>query len=167
LTDTTRTDGGTVGAGADGIAAHVTQNRIGAVAVRHNLQIPPRWDLSQERAFIENLLNTRLAAFLVFFGIINAGGWSVSSHPYLQAIILTIGAGITWALTYLIGREQAKLDAILKILMTDPEHPAAVVNAMMGRAPDGRWIAGYILPAACAAVVTLAAALGWTGHLPD
>ena len=40
---------------------------------------PPVWDMSQERAFIETLLNQRFNFFLAFFSLVIVGAWGAGA----------------------------------------------------------------------------------------
>lgn len=46
----------------------------------------PVWDMSQERAFIENLLGQRFNFFLVFFSLTVAGSVNAKAQIHLQII---------------------------------------------------------------------------------
>ena len=63
------------------------------VKVRNNDSISPRWDISQERAFIETLLGQRFNFFLVFFALISAGALNARGWPsWVQSAVLALGA---------------------------------------------------------------------------
>ena len=117
----------------------------------------PRWDLSQERAFLENLLGQRANFLLIFFGITLAGGVNARDVPTVQNSIFILGAMISFLLTLAIGRTQKKLDIIINLLKQDPIHPIAVIDAIAGPGGSKRRIIGYALPWLC--TVALAAAV--------
>src|ERR1041385_7112222 len=105
----------------------------------------PRWDMSQERAFLENLLGQRFNFLLVFFSIFVAGGVQAREWPFLQACVVSIGAIISLCLMLAVGRTQEKLDIILGILLKDPSDPAAISNAL-ATGKSRRKIIGYLAP---------------------
>jgi hypothetical protein len=67
------------------------------------------WDLSQERALIENLLCQRFNFLLVFYSLIVAGAFTTSSQRNFN-IVLTVGAIISSLFALPIARAQHKLD---------------------------------------------------------
>ena len=87
----------------------------------------PVWDMSQERAFIENLLNHRFNFFLVFFSIVLAGAVNAKTQTHLQ-IILGLGSVICVLFAMVLRRSQEKLDLILNDLFTDESHPYTIID---------------------------------------
>lgn len=119
----------------------------------------PRWDISQERQFVETILGQRFNFFLVFFALICAGALNAREWAsYLQTSILTLGALICFALALAIMRAQHKLDLILAELGKDSRHPFTFINARAGRW-SMRWLIGYGVPVACTAALAIAAIL--------
>ena len=53
--------------------------------------LSPVWDMSQERVFIENLLNQQFSFFLVVFSIVLAGALNSRAQFHLQ-IVLSMGS---------------------------------------------------------------------------
>jgi hypothetical protein len=124
----------------------------------------PRWDLSQERAFIENLLGQRFNFLLVFFSIFIAGAVQARDWPLLQAIVLSLGAAIALCLMLAIGRTQQKLDIVLGLLFSDYTHPATIVNNLAGRGSRRRMV-GYVVPCICFASLLLWPIIAWTQYV--
>jgi len=120
----------------------------------------PVWDMSQERVFIENLLNQRFNFFLVVFSVVLAG--SINSKAQLQMqIILSIGAIITCLLSTVLGRSQEKLDLVLADLFSDPSHPAAIINKRAKEGGRRRRLVGKWIPRLCCAILIIGAVLAW------
>jgi hypothetical protein len=119
----------------------------------------PRWDISQERAFIENLLVQRVNFLLVFFSIFIAGAVNARKDLILQTGVLTLGAIIAFLLAWAILRTQKKLDFILENL--PPSHPHRIIDNEL---PTGsyRHFVGYFIPCICFAAIALWALCGWT-----
>ncbi len=113
---------------------------------------PSKWDMSNERAFIENLLSQRFNFFLVFFTLVVAGSLSAKTQVHLQ-IVLTFGAVICWLLSLTLFRSQEKLDLILADLFHDESHPAKVINDR-AKGRSRRRIVGYYIPILCCLFLT-------------
>ena len=116
----------------------------------------PRWDISQERAFVENLLGQRFNFLLVFFSIFIAGAVNIKTDPVLRAAVLTLGATIAFFLAWAILRTQRKLDVILRNL--HPSHPHKIIEE---RLPTGRYFVGYVIPWICFVALFLWAFYSW------
>lgn len=116
----------------------------------------PRWDISQERAFVENLLGQRFNFLLLFFSIFVAGAVNAREAPVLQATVLSLGAIIALFLALAIWRTQRKLDLILARL--GKTHPASFTDRHLR---SGRHFIGFYIPPACCAALTLGALYGW------
>lgn len=106
------------------------------------------WDISEERAFIENLLSQRFNFFLVFFSLVIAGAMSAPSQLFFQTI-LTLGALICWLLALTVFRSQQKLDVLLSKIFEDKSHPATEANDACLNKGSRRKIIGYIIPKIC------------------
>ncbi len=92
-----------------------------------NVSLSPVWDTSQERAYMENLLNQRVGFFLVFFALVVAGAVNAKTRE-LQLAILASGLLIA-ALLYLpICRASAKVDLLVKALLACRSHPAKLAD---------------------------------------
>ena len=124
----------------------------------------PRWDISQERAFLEALLGQRFNFLLVFFSIFIAGAVNIKNDRILlpavilQPAVLTLGAIIAFFLAWAILRTQKKLDVILENL--HPSHPHAIIERRM-KLQTGRYFVGYVIPWICFTALALWAAYDW------
>jgi len=108
----------------------------------------PVWDMSQERAFIENLLGQRFNFFLVFFSLVIAGSVNSKTQLHLQ-IILGIGATICVLLATTLARSQEKLDLILNDLYSDPSHPVTIINKRAKPSGSRRKVISSVIPRLC------------------
>jgi len=120
----------------------------------------PVWDMSQERVFIENLLNQEFSFFLVVFSIVLAGALNAKVQFHLE-IVLTLGSIVIVLLSTVLARTEEKLDLILADLFADPSHPATIINERAKRGGSRRRLIGLWLPRLCSAVLILAAVLAW------
>jgi hypothetical protein len=114
----------------------------------------PTWDMSQERAFIENLLSQRFNFFLVFFSIVIAGAVNAKLQSHLH-IILGIGFLVCVLLALTLDRSQEKLDLILEELFADEKHPACIINKKATIGCSRRQIIGYTIPRLCCSLLLL------------
>jgi hypothetical protein len=124
----------------------------------------PVWDMSQERAFVENLLNQRFSFFLVVFSLVLSGAINAKVQLHLQ-IVLTLGATVTLLFASVLGRSQEKLDLILADLFSDPSHPAAIIDKRAKKRGSRRRLIGIWIPRMCWAVLAVGAVLAWMGLL--
>jgi hypothetical protein len=120
------------------------------------------WDLSKERAFMENLLNQRFNFYLLFFSIVVAGALSARTQVMLN-LILSIGFIICCLLMATLMRAQQKLDLILERLFESADHPVAVINRMATAGFSVRKTIGYVIPILCCAVLAVGVALAFLG----
>jgi hypothetical protein len=120
------------------------------------------WDMSQERAFIENLLSQRFNFSMVFFSLIIAGSLSTKSVDNFK-IILSIGSIISWLLSLTIYRAQYKFDLIFEELLKDPNHPVTIINKLANKGESRRKLIGNTIPTICSAFLTFAAILSLIG----
>jgi len=125
----------------------------------------PVWDMSQERAFLENLMNQRFTFFIVFFCAIVAGVVNAKSE-FIAKLLLTLGSVLTVLFAAIILRSHKKLDLILDDLKTDKTHPATVIDRRAGRG-SVRWILGWGIPLLCCAVLIIGSVLAFMGKLPS
>lgn len=116
----------------------------------------PRWDVSQERAFIETLLGQRMGFLLVFFGLVIAGAVNARTLPIVQFSILACGTLFAAMLALAIGRAQKKLDLLLSVLKQDPHHPVTIIDEMAGPSGSKRKLIGYAIPWLCVLALTCA-----------
>jgi disulfide bond formation protein DsbB len=124
----------------------------------------PVWDMSQERAFTENLLNQRFSFFLVVFSLVLAGSINSKAQLHLQ-VVLTLGAIVTGLFASVLGRSQEKLDLILADLFSDTTHPATVIDKRAKKGGSRRRLIGVWIPRICSAVLIVGAVLAWLGVL--
>jgi hypothetical protein len=125
----------------------------------------PDWNMSQERAFIENLLAQRFNFFLVLFSLVIAGSVNAKTQTHLQ-IILGIGLVICSLIALVLRRSQQKLDIILAELFADQSHPAAIVDNIAKRSQLGgsrRGLIGIWIPRLCCAILFIGFALSVLG----
>ncbi|HVZ16142.1 MAG TPA: hypothetical protein VG897_03420 [Terriglobales bacterium] len=94
------------------------------------------WSMSEERAFIENLLCTRINFFLVTFALILTAAFT-AKYPGRTAI-LWAGLVICLLMWRAIHRAHVKHDWIMQQLYSIPTHPAAIVNDAVKGESAGR-----------------------------
>ncbi len=124
----------------------------------------PVWDMSQERAFIENLLGQRFNFFLIFFSLVVAGALNAKSQLHFQ-IVLTIGGIICGLFAQVLARSQQKLDLILDDLFQDSTHPARIIDDRAKPKRGKRKIIGILIPQICVSVLVMGAIFAWFGLL--
>ncbi len=122
----------------------------------------PVWDMSQERAFIENLLARRFNFFLVFFSIVMAGSVNAKTQPQLQ-IVLGIGSAICVLFAMVLARSQEKLDLCLEDLFTDLSHPAKIIDQRASQGGSRRRVLGIWIPRLCCAILIIGFILSLCG----
>ena len=121
------------------------------------------WTMSDERAFIENLLCTRFNFFLVFFSLVLAGAIAASDPTHFKTV-LCLGTMICVPFALTIARAQAKLDIALAELFGRYEHPAKILNDACPGISMRRWI-GYWIPILCCVALVVGAILALCGIL--
>ena len=127
---------------------------------------PASWDMSQERAFMENLFCQRFNFFLIVFTVV-LGGAATATTPTKQTAILSVGCLLCLLIWLTIFRNYTKLMAILKQLHKNPNHPVAIVGRLVkqelfGNAWGVNWIIGITIPLLCIAILVVATLLSWT-----
>ena len=127
-------------------------------------KVSPVWDMSQERAFIENLLARRFNFFLVFFSIVLAGSVNAKTQVQLQ-IVLGIGSIICVLFTMVLARSQEKLDLILQDLFSDESHPATIIDRRASKGGSRRQYRGVWIPRLCCTVLIAGFVLALLGVL--
>ncbi|MBC7621863.1 MAG: hypothetical protein H7232_00585 [Aeromicrobium sp.] len=135
---------------------------------RYREKTSPVWDMSQERVFIEQLLNHRFNFFLILFSVTIAGAVNVKSQGALVAI-LAVSLLIEFLLMLVLARSQHKLDLILLQFESDSFHPVTVINRLAkgdSKTKSRRHIVGLLIPRLCCVLLLvgfLAAATNqWT-----
>lgn len=125
----------------------------------------PVWDMSQERVFIETLLNQRFNFFLIFFSLVVGGALNTKVQLHFQ-LVLTLGTLVCLLFAAVLERSQEKFDLIFKDLHTDLTHPLTIIDR---RARSGgsrrKWI-GRFIPAVCCVGLITASCAAWLGWLP-
>lgn len=112
-----------------------------------------KWDFSQERVFIENLLCQRFNFFIITFSLIVAGAVS-SKNKFELVSILTAGLLLLSFLGFTVYRIYVKAIIVLIILHNTEGHTVKI-SGMIER--EGKWplsfpvndIIGYIVPILC------------------
>lgn len=127
-------------------------------------QTSPLWDMSQERAFMENLLGQRFNFFLVFFSLVVAGSVNSKTQFHLQ-IVLGIGAAICVLLATTLARSQEKLDLILTDLLSDPSHPVTIINNRAKPNGSRRKVISSVIPRVCCLLLLVGFVCALTGTL--
>lgn len=124
------------------------------------------WTMSQERAFLEDLVSKRFHFFIVMFFAIVAGGVA-SNDQHKLIVVLVLGALICSAFSLTVYRAHVKLDQALKLLHAEADHPVRIlgeatkklgVKGLFGVA----WIVG-VLPLVLSLVLIVAASLAYFG----
>ena len=117
-----------------------------------------KWDVNQERVFLENLMQTRFNFFLVVFGLwIASVARIIEKMPKL--VILIFGTVVCFLLWLTIRRICQKVTAALNIIMADETHPATRVALAAGKSRFLRlrsnYLIGYIIPLLCISLLAL------------
>ena len=119
------------------------------------------WDLSQERAFMENLFCQRFNFFILVFSLVLAGAASANTQLKLVSL-LWIGLVLCILVGLTVYRNYVKLNWILEALHGLPSHPVARTEAgikvlgkkkLFGVNP----IIGIVIPSICCLVLLVAA----------
>jgi hypothetical protein len=126
-----------------------------------------KWNLSQERAFQEDLMYRGFHMFMIFFTLVMGGSVSARSQQNL-CIILTLGTFISLAMMLPIYRARVKLLFILRILHRIEQHPVAKVGRLL-HASGGLTsysvvhMIGLWIPLMCCATLLFGAILAYAG----
>jgi hypothetical protein len=115
------------------------------------------WDMSQERAFIENLFCQRFNFFIVIFSLVIAGAASANTQTKLSAI-LSIGFVLCLLVALTIYRIYVKLIWILKELHQLKGHPVeassvGIKKLKMPKLFRVNWIIGWCVPVLCCLIL--------------
>jgi hypothetical protein len=134
-----------------------------------NISSNETWDMSQERAFIENLFCQRFNFFIVIFSLVIAGAASANTQEKLSAI-LWIGFILCFFVALTIYRIYVKLIWILKSLHKLKEHPvgassAGIKELRMPKLFGVNWIIGWFIPALCCVILLIGAIQSCRGIL--
>lgn len=120
----------------------------------------PVWDMSQERAYMETLLNQRFNFLLVLFSLIIAGAINSKVQLHLQ-LILTIGTIIIFLFGSVLRRSQEKLDLAIADIFTDETHPATILNRRAKRGGSRRKLIGVYIPWFVQITLAVGTVLAW------
>ena len=126
----------------------------------------PIWDMSQERAFMETLMNQRFNFFLVFVALILNAAVNSESERYFKWI-LTIGCAIAALLGWTILRAHLKMNTIFMVLKKDDFHPLKFVDDQHNLRFSARWILGFGIPCMAVVILILMAIGAWFEWMPS
>ncbi|MGB8420862.1 helix-turn-helix domain-containing protein [Paraburkholderia sp.] len=140
----------------------------------------PVWDMSQERVFLESLMNQRFNFFVVFFSVVIAGAANAKSQRFLQ-LILTFGFIVELLICPLIYRAQFKLNLIVEYLESDLSHPMTIIDAKVKTKTKGirrllthprirMHVMGTVAPSICCCILlagAMASMAGWLEAPPQ
>jgi hypothetical protein len=121
------------------------------------------WDMSDEREFIENLLNQRFNFFLIFYSLVLLAALGAKADSHLRFIIW-FGFFICILLAWTIWRAQQKVDAALTKHLFKSAHPAHTLNDEV-KGPSARWVLGYLIPPLCTLTLLVGGILAQSGRL--
>lgn len=124
----------------------------------------PVWDMSQERVFMETLMNQRFNFFLVFIGLILNAAVNSQDDTYFRGI-LVLGSVIALLLTWPIFRAHRKLDTIFLLLKKDVLHPLAFVDSQHKGGWSARWLLGWGIPGLAAFILVVLAVAAICGGI--
>ena len=115
----------------------------------------PVWDMSQERVFMETLLNQRVNFFLVLFSITVAGGINADLGWRLCTILL-LGTVLSILLMMALNRNQEKLSLIFAELEKDTSHPVTIIDKKAKPNGSRQRMVSIWLPRICVTLLVLA-----------
>jgi hypothetical protein len=120
------------------------------------------YDLADERAATENLLNQRLGLFLIVFAIIIVGVVATDKKIYFLSILF-IGAVICWVLAYTIIRLAKKIGILTKEINSFAGASSSKIEKGGGK--TARILLGYFVPIFCSTLLFLIFVVGSSGFL--
>ncbi len=126
-------------------------------------KLSPVWDMSQERAFMEQLMNQRINFFLITFALIVAGTANAKTQILLQ-FILSFGTILCLLLSISIYRSTTKVAEIFRYIKKDATHPLTIIDKAVGGF-SVRGILGYLLPTLCTLFLLALCLLSFCGKL--
>ena len=117
-----------------------------------------KWDVNQERVFLENLMQARFNFFLVVFGFWLVGIASIT-EKVPKLVFLAFGILICALLWLTVRRICQKVIVALDIIRADKMHPATQVDSAAGlsriiKVSSNRLI-GYIIPVICISMLVI------------
>lgn len=126
----------------------------------------PVWDMSQERQFMETLMNQRFNFFVAFVGLILVAAVNSHDDTYFK-VILWIGFIFAALLSYSILRSFVKLNTAFEYLKNLGEkHPMAHVDSKHNKGQKMKWpfakwrakhLIGWVIPFASTALLGISA----------
>jgi hypothetical protein len=126
------------------------------------------WSLSQERAFMEDLVQKRFHFLLLVLFFVVAGALAATSQTRLK-LILTAGLVIFALVSATVFRAYVKLDELLKILHQDESHPISILQKRIKARRCGlfgvQWMIGALIPGLITLCLLFVTALVWMGCL--
>ena len=129
------------------------------------------WDMSQERAFMENLFCQRFNFFLIVFSVV-LGSAATATNQNKQTAVLGLGCFLCALIALTMYRIYAKLMAILGQLHRTPDHPVSIIgnlvkHQLLSSLGGVNWIVGWFIPLVCTVILAIATWQSSTGRLND
>ena len=121
------------------------------------------WTWSEEREFVENVINQRFNFLLVLFAFILTAATQVNSEFQLQ-VLLWLGVLTVVPVSVTIAAASSALEGIFRELFKDASHPA-IQSQPTFPFPRARLLIGYVVPAVCSLTMIVGALFASTGHL--
>lgn len=122
----------------------------------------PVWDMSQERVFMEKMLNQRVNFLLLIFSITVAGAVN-SKTDWALRIILFCGSLISLLLTSALNRNQEKFALILEDLKSDPSHPVSIIDARARKNGSRHRLVSIWIPRICCSMLVIGSIAAFSG----
>jgi len=105
----------------------------------------PEWTMSQEREFMENLVNQRFYYFCVIYTVIVGGAFAAKSDDKAKAILF-FGAILLGFMLWSIRHANNKLKHILSVLHRIEDHPVRFIGLMAKATNPGVPLAKQVHP---------------------
>ena len=121
------------------------------------------WTWSEEREFVENVINQRFNFLLVLFAFILTAATQVNSEFQLQ-VLLWVGVLTVVPVSVTIAAASSALEGIFRELFKDESHPATQSQRTFPF-PRAQLLIGYVVPAVCSLTMIAGALFASTGHL--
>ncbi|WP_374375186.1 hypothetical protein [Dongia sp.] len=131
------------------------------------------WSMSDEREFMENLLNQRFNFFMLVFAIVIGSAVQVKEQLHLQ-LLLSVGAILLMMFLPTLYRAQVKLDKIIWILKKRSKesgklHPVTEVDKELIEDGHCNWSVrryiGFYIPTVCTLMMLAGMGTAWLGIL--
>lgn len=118
------------------------------------------WNMSDERAFMENLFVSRFNSFLLVFSLFVTAGFANNFAAY-KSLVFFAGAGVLVVVWLSLHRAYLKYDRIVKLLLHKRDHPMSQTQRLLeleGFSSGFRasWVMGVGTPALCVALLLAA-----------